>query len=384
MRPLRVVHVLWDIEIGGNRTETLALVRHADRSRVEPSIFYGIRPGIVRPEEVDALGGVGFPIRRKYDRRWIAALAEHSRGRGADVLHAHNFNGHAATALVLRGLRPKPVFVGTFGGVYRPARSSVRNEVLYLLYRAASYASLRRADGVIAVSRAAAATLRRHGVPDSRIRVIPHGVEALPDMGDGAAARGEFGIPPDAPLVVTVGRLDPMKGHACLLEAAAEVRRHFPSARFLLVGGGPLAEDLRARARALGLEGAVLFAGVRNDVPRLLRAADLFAFPSLDEREGFGIALLEAMACGLPVVASRAGGIPEIVPDGRGGLLVPPRDARALAGAIRALLGDPSRRAALGREGRRRVEDAYSIRACVAATEDFYEECVRAQAGRRG
>ncbi|HET6201527.1 MAG TPA: glycosyltransferase [Planctomycetota bacterium] len=377
MAPLRVLQVLWDLDIGGNRTEALNLVRHADRARVEPHLLCGRRPGIVRPEEADELGATWVPLRRKYDLGFAAALARHAEAIGADVLHTHNFNGHIAAALALRRMARRPVLVSTLGGLYRPARSTPWNEALYAGYRTITYRLLRRADGAIAVSRAVEAMLLRRGIPASRIRVIPHGVDPSRLEGDGAAVRAEFSIPPDAPLVVTVARLDPMKGHFDLLEAAAEVRRRVPSVRFLLVGSGPLEVRLRARARRARLEGAVLFSGVRTDVPSFLRAADLFVLPSVDEREGFGIALLEAMACGLPIVGSRVGGIPEVVPDGGAGLLVPPRDPRALADAIAALVADPARRKAMGAEGRRLVEEKFSARVCVARTETFYEELRR-------
>jgi glycosyltransferase involved in cell wall biosynthesis len=380
MAPLRVLHVLWDLDIGGNRTETLHLVRHADRSRVEPLLLCGRRPGIERPEEADALGAVWVPLAGKWDRGFPAAVARHAREMRADLLHSHNFNGHIAVALALRRMRPRPAFVATVGGRYRPARSTPFAEALYFLYRRACYASLRRADGVIAVSSAVADLLRRRGVAPSRVRTIPHGVGAWAISGDGSAVRHAFSIPPGAPVVVTVARLDPMKGHSVLLDAAVEVLRALPETRFLFVGGGPIEADLRARARDLGLDRSVIFAGMRGDVPEFLRAADVFVLPSLDEREGFGIALLEAMASGLPIVASRAGGIPEVVPDGSAGTLVPPRDPVSLASAILLILGDPAKRRALGEEGRRLVEGRFSLGAFVRRTEEFYADCVQ----RRG
>ncbi|MGH7151860.1 MAG: glycosyltransferase, partial [Planctomycetota bacterium] len=213
---------------------------------------------------------------------------------------------------------------------------------------------------------------------------IPHGVNASAIAGDGSRVRREFSIPTEAPVAVTVARLDPMKGHGVLLEAAAQVVRTLPETRFLLVGGGPIEPELRAQARGLGLGRSVIFAGMRSDVPDLLRAADVFVLPSLDDREGFGIALLEAMACGLPIVASRAGGIPEAVPDGSAGTLVPPRDPVSLASAILLLLGDPVRRRALGAEGRRLVEGRFSMGAFVRRTEEFYEDCVRGRGSLPG
>jgi glycosyltransferase involved in cell wall biosynthesis len=187
--------------------------------------------------------------------------------------------------------------------------------------------------------------------------------------------RRTFGVQAQGLLVGTVGRLHPQKGFASLLAAVARVRERLPAIRLLLVGGGALRRDLVARAEALGLAEVVIFAGSRGDVPEILAALDLFVLPSL--WEGLPNAVLEAMAAGLPVVATAAGGTPEVVVDGETGLLVPPGDVTALAEAIERLLRDPGLRRKMGEAGRKRVEGHFTIEQTVAQTVALYETLLR-------
>lgn len=192
---------------------------------------------------------------------------------------------------------------------------------------------------------------------------------------DRAAVRREMGVPPDAFLILSVGRIVPVKGHVHLIGALPEVLRRFPDAAVLIVGGGPLRRDLEARARSLGVADRVLLPGHREDVAGVLEAADLFALPSLNE--GLGLALVEAMAMGLATVASGVGGVPEVVVDGETGLLTPPRDAGALAKAILRLMEDEGLRRRMGEAGRERVCTHFSIERTVRETERLYEELLR-------
>jgi len=183
--------------------------------------------------------------------------------------------------------------------------------------------------------------------------------------------RQEFGIPEQAPVIGTVANFRHTKGHGYLLQAAALVRRSVPDVRFLLVGQGPLEAEVRLEAERLGLGGTVIFAGFREDVPRLTAAIDVFALSSV--HEGLSIALMEAMALGKPPVVTRVGGLPELVEDRRHGLLVPPADPTALAAGILTLVQDPSLRARMGQAARQRAAD-FDIRTAVLRMEEVYAE----------
>jgi glycosyltransferase involved in cell wall biosynthesis len=173
-------------------------------------------------------------------------------------------------------------------------------------------------------------------------------------------------------LLGLVARLHRQKGLGDLLAAVAWVRERVPDVRLLLIGEGELRDELEAQARALGLSGAVIFAGIRTDVAEIVAALDIFVLPSL--WEGTSNAVLEAMAAGLPIVATAVGGTPEVVVDGVTGLLVPPRDPSALAGALVTLLQDADLRHRMGRAGRERVKQYFSLERMVRRTEALYEE----------
>jgi glycosyltransferase involved in cell wall biosynthesis len=201
--------------------------------------------------------------------------------------------------------------------------------------------------------------MRDAGVPAARIAVLPHGVATgrfrPADSGERAALRARLGLPGGV-LAVYTGRLLRGKGLETLLEAFGRVAGEAPGLALAFVGSGEgqalsVEEELRRRVAEGGLAGRVLFTGRVERVEDTLRAADLFVFPSVFE--ALGIALVEAAACGLPALASRTGGIVDVVEDGRSGLLAAPGDVAGLACGLRALAGDPARRAELGREARR-------------------------------
>ena len=210
-----------------------------------------------------------------------------------------------------------------------------------------------------------------------RIRAIPNGVKIPPD--DPAARgriRAELGLG-DGPVLIVTSRLHPMKGHVHLLDAFAALRRDFPDSRLLVVGDGGERATLEEHARCLGIDETVAFTGFRTNVTDMLRAADLFVLPSL--REGMPNTALEAMAVGLPVVASGVHGVPEVVADGETGLLVAPGDAGLLRGAIGRLLADPDLAAQMGRAGLKRVRTRFTTERML---EDSEACCLEARDAR--
>jgi glycosyltransferase involved in cell wall biosynthesis len=212
-------------------------------------------------------------------------------------------------------------------------------------------------------------------VPESMVQVLYNGVDLSrfhPILEPPAAIRARLGLPPDGEVVTSVGQLIDFKGIDHLIDAA-DLLRSRPALTVLVVGDGDRRDALAARVRRLGLEDRVRLLGKRDDVNALLAASDLFVCPSVWD-EALGYVILEAMAVGLPAVASRVGGIPEVVREGETGLLVPPRDAGALAGAIASLLDDPVRREAMGRAGRQVITEDFSMERAITATVDLYEE----------
>jgi glycosyltransferase involved in cell wall biosynthesis len=227
-------------------------------------------------------------------------------------------------------------------------------------------------DRVIVVSRAIGSIVEKGGVPRERLRLVYEGVPDRPPVGGGREALAALGVPAGAPVIGNVAALTRHKDHETLVEAMALLRPRAPEARLVVAGEGELRPALEALVRARSLEGHVLFAGFRDDLDRLLPAFSVFCLSS--HLEGLGTSVLDAMAFGLPVVATAAGGIPEAVEDRLTGRVVAPRDPVALADALAEVLGDEGRRHALGEAGRRRFLERFTADRMVEGTLRVLEE----------
>ena len=236
----------------------------------------------------------------------------------------------------------------------------------------------RMTDAGIAISQAVADfVVEVENAPRDKLRVIHYGLQWQPSPNAERQAlrrsmRTQLGFAQTQPLLAMACRLIEQKGVSDALQAFAGTRSEFPEARLLIAGDGPLRAQLESEATQAGLTGSVRFLGWRDDVPQLLVACDLFLMPSL--WEGFGLVLLEAMAQGLPLVASRVSAIPEIVVAGETGLLAPPRDVPALREALLTLLRDPPLARHMGLMGMERLETHFSEQRMLDATVALYHE----------
>ena len=326
------------------------LLESLDRAAWEPTLL------LEDAAEVEALAeraaAIGVPVRRVAPMPLgltgaarVPAFARLLRRHRPDVFHAHMSSPVAckwglAAALLAR----VPAVLGTVQvGAYEPPNRSA-----YWQLRALACG----VDRYLAVSREIAAELvERLGWPAGKVEVAYNAVDVeRVAVAAPPGLREQLGGSETRPLVLTPARLDAQKGHETLLEAIAEV----PEALFLLAGEGPKRAELEGRSAQLGVGDRVRFLGRREDVPQLLAACDVFALPSL--YEGSSLAVLEAMAAGIPVVSSAIGGTEELIEDGRSGFLVPPGDASALAAALRRLLGDKELRRDLAARARERVD----------------------------
>jgi glycosyltransferase involved in cell wall biosynthesis len=227
---------------------------------------------------------------------------------------------------------------------------------------------------VIAISAAIQTQLLTTGVPDRKLRLVHSAVDAEACQPDWTREqfRAAFGLHGDELAVICVAQLIARKGQAVLLDAWPKILQQCPQARLIFFGQGQEEPALQEQVRLLGLGDVVRFAGFRQDVLSFLGQADLLVHPAL--REGLGICLLEAQAAGLPIVASRVGGIPEAVADEVSGLLVPPQDPTLLAAAVIGLLRDSEKRSLLGAGGRARVAQKFSLDNMVSGNLKVYEE----------
>jgi glycosyltransferase involved in cell wall biosynthesis len=349
------------VNLDGSRFETTFCV-----SRWEP----GEEHEAALKELDDA--GVRFIGLERSSRVQLGAwrkLADHMRDWGADILHSHKFGSNVWGALVAPRAHV-PVFVAhehTWSYEGKPYRKLLDRHLI-----------ARRADAFVAVSRAdRERMIAVEGIPAEKTRFIPNGIPDPPPLDPGHDVRLELGIEPGRPIVGAVAIPRPQKALDVLIKAAAIVCRTFPSAVFLLVGGtgsALTAEERRLRdlVDTLDLAENVRFLGTRSDIPDLLGAFDVAALSS--DFEGSPLSVMEYMAAGRPVVATRVGGVPDLVEQGVTGLLVEPGDPDSLATAILSLLQDPERAIAMGEKGRERRRVEFSIEATTRKVEALYEE----------
>jgi glycosyltransferase involved in cell wall biosynthesis len=373
----RVLYVVDSLGLGGAERGLVLTLRHLDPERVRPEVAMLWDPDTLASE----ISALGIPVHRLRARRGPAALlrvfrlARLLRHRRFDAVHTQVLWASITGRIAGRLARVK-VISHVLNVDPGPSRLREVGSLLGLKIRLVG--ALDELTGRFLVDRFVAISeavreqpIRGRSWPRDRICVVDRGqdVEAL-----SAVAALEPSPPIEGlggPVVLTVGRLAPQKGHRYLLRAMGDVVHEFPDAQLLLAGEGHLHEELRALADPLGEH--VSFLGLRGDVPALLRRSDVFVFPSL--WEGVGTALREAMLLGRPVVASDIPAHREFVTHGVDGLLVPPADAEALATAILRLLRDPEEAAAIGRRAAGSAA-RFDIRRTTEELEAIYDDVI--------
>jgi glycosyltransferase involved in cell wall biosynthesis len=279
-----------------------------------------------------------------------------------DVIHAHDPHGVAMAALAL----------SMSTQLAKPPLVASRRVDFHMKGNALSRWKYRQVDCFVCASDAIRKMVIADGVPSSHAVTVHEGIDlARVAAAPAADLHAELWLPHHAPIVGNVAALVPHKGQRHLIEAAAIVVRQVPDARFVIAGEGELRPQLERQIKEHRLEKHVFLAGFRPDILSVHKAFDVFVMSSLTE--GLGTSLLDAMACGKPIVATTAGGMPEVVADRETGLLVPPRDDEALAAAIVKLLKDESLRRSMGGAGERRVRERFSSERMVQDTLKLYE-----------
>jgi glycosyltransferase involved in cell wall biosynthesis len=378
----RILYIVTSSGVGGSELALWQLLRRLDRSRWEPTVISLKPPGetagriralgieVLSPGVGDETGAFGA-LELLIEARRLPRLLG---GRSFDIVHSLLFRAHLLGRLAARRIGAR-VVVNSYrnsgeagsGWLLRADRWTRSSVTRFHLQSAALAAALQQ----------------RLGLEPGRCVVIPNGVDLA--AADAALAIGreearrQLGLFPTDLAVACVGRLHEEKGVAHLVGAFHALLQVHPTARLLLAGDGPSRRALETLVEALRLSPFVRFLGTLASPWPLLAAADIFALPSL--WEGMPNALLEAMAAGLPAVATAVGAVPEMVDDGREALVVPPRDPGALARALAELATWPTRRREMGALARRRVENDFRIEATVAQTERLYDELLAAPGG---
>lgn len=363
--PFRVLELLVSTDLGGGPAHVRDLV--AGLAGDEFQFTVAGPPGGAYEGEFTALGARFVSVRADrlspaVLRRVVRLIRDHR----IEIVHSHGKGAglYGRIAARLTGAAA----IHTFHGIHYQSYPR--------LYLTVERYLARHGYAVVHVSASQAREAQALGLaPAGRSRLVVNGVDAArvrAAITREPLSRAALGLDPGALVLGTVARFDPVKGLDVLLRAFAQVLARRPTAQLLLVGDGPEAARLRDLAGALGLGGRAVFAGPVKDAARGLPVLDLYV--SASHREGLPLALLEAMVCGLPVLATRVPGHVDVVEDGVTGVLVPPGDPTGLAGAAVELLEDPTRRRALGEAGRARAETHFALSRMLAEMRDLYRE----------
>jgi glycosyltransferase involved in cell wall biosynthesis len=378
MQVTRVLHVIQGKHFGGAEQVVLTLAKSFDRRSVAPAVLClsdGLLLSRLREAEVPCFhipmgsrGDVLLPLLKT-----IALI----RREKIDIVHTHTVRSNliGRTAALLSG---RKVVTHLHSPVKRdfadPRRNRVNDLVDSLTRPAASL--------YIAVSRSLRDEMVRDGMPEGKIVAIHNALDLSsqePGTGEGTDVRGTFNIPSDAFLIVMVALLRPRKGPDVLIRAMQKVVERRPDTYLLVVGSDDMSEEpgfggkLRRMAVDLGLEEKIVFAGFRNDIPSILKGCDLMALPSRFG-EGLPMVILEAMAAGVPVIASSVEGVPEVIEDGVTGFLVGPGDMEELAGRIISVLGDPRCLREVSEKARRMVMSDFDGHTQARRVEALYRQ----------
>lgn len=377
-RPLVLISGL---PVGGAENVTTSFLTHlAETGRTVPVCTVTDRRDGPPAEKLARAGVPRFDLgaRRLADPMALGRLVRLLDRERIDLIHAHGQDASIVAAAAC-ALRPTDLVV-TRHVLEEPtgnARQRGRSRL--------TLASLRRADAVVAVSRAVARRLRSSAVPGERMHVIPNGVETdryaprrLQDSRE--EVRRSLGFEDEARVLLLPAVMREGKGHDLLLRLLPAVRRRVPSVRVLFAGGGEREKALRHEAKAYDVDDVVRFLGFRTDVPELMAASDVVVLPSF--AEALPTVLMEAAAASRPVVATRVGGTPEVVENGRTGLLVPPDDPPALGDGVVRLLENAALGRRFGSAARSRAERLFDIRRLVDRTLSLWRAVATANGER--
>jgi len=368
VEPLKVLHIIGGGEFGGAERHILNLSGALDTKAVEITVCCLFNEPFA---EIAASAGIrclALPMRHKADFGVAGKLAALIRNNGFELVHTHGVRANLLGRLASRQAGKRKVIT--------TVHSLLEKDYPGFFYRLGNSLAERLTrsltDHFITVSGELKEKLVSQGVPEEKITVIYNGIviEEFNPARKAGNTRRKYGLDASAPLVGIVARLHPVKGHRFFLEAAREVLQQRPDVRFLVIGDGPLRSSLEELAAQLGIAGQVIFTGFVEDIPAIMSELELLVISSL--WEGFGLTAVEAMALGVPVVSSEAGGLPEVVLHGETGLLVPPANSAALARGIIWMLDHPEAVVEMTKRAGAAVRESFTAAAMARRTEELY------------
>lgn len=384
-RPIRVLHIIGGGEIGGAEIHILDLARHLSPLEIEVHLCCLFPAPLLQRAQQQGIKATAITMRNKLDVFSLWRVMQIVREVNPHIVHTHGVRANLMGRLAakLAGVRHTVTTV----------HSVLEHDYPDTTARWLNYWSEKLTSGLteryIVVAEFLKKNLCDQGIPANKVSVIHNGIDIDKFSGcrsvqvqDNArtlfsSVRLELGIDEQAPLVGMVGRFHPVKGHRCLVEAAKEIVKINPQVRFLLVGDGNIRDEIAQCIREKNLEAYFVFTGFREDIARIYQALDILALPSLSE--GLSLTLMESMLCGCPAVVTRVGGNPEIVIDGKNGLIVSPCDSLALAAALLRLIENPGEAQRMGEAARKTIEERFTVKRMAERTQSLYQQMMNEQ-----
>lgn len=366
---LHIAYLMTDVGPGGLQNMVFNLAHRLDPSRFTCTIvsLSQLFP-LTRHVETDRVKIMIFDKKPGNDPRLMYRLYRYLQHERPHIVQTHNW-GTLFEGFLAAKLAGVPVLI-------HAERGTIQGRKRNLFFQRALWGAVNQVLSVSEIHRQLlSATV---GFPSERIKPISNGVDTdifQPRSDEKTAIRTKLGFEPERFYIGTVGNLRPVKNHALLLRACKQLCMEQDDVRLIIAGTGPLKEPLNELAGQLGIQHKIRLLGARTDIPEVLNALDLFVLPSLSE--GMPNAVLEAMACGLPVVATEVGGVSEVVEHGVTGLLVPSEDEEALASRLEELVCSETKRQMLGKNARERALACFSLDKMVRAYEQLYVSLVK-------
>ena len=372
MTRIKVLHVVRPAA-GGMKNHLINLVKHTDKTRFKVAV--ACPPNTILWEELYALGVEMVPISLAgelspvKDYAVVHKLVKYLHQSGTTILHCHSSKGAFVGRLAAAIARTPIVLFTAHNSIFYEEWPAWKKKLMATVEKILA----RFTDKIITVSDALKQEiLDREGLPPNLLTTIYNGIEIerFAQQTDSKTIRRNLNLPELGAVIGTIARLAPQKGISYFLKAASLLKEYQVS--FLVVGDGPLREALEKEVEELGLNHRVIFAGQQDNIPEILALLDIFVLPSVTE--GLPLTILEAMAAGKPVVATRVGGVPEAILEGKTGLIVAPKDPEALAVALASLLGEKDRINRMGTYGQRYVQEKFTVEHMVQKTTDLYNQ----------
>jgi len=383
-KKIRIVNIITRMELGGPPILVLDILQHLDKERFESTIATGITIdrkydmiGFARDKNIRifAMPSLVRDIHPLKDIKALIKLAIFLKKEKFDIVHCHTSKGGFIGRLAAKLAGAKIIIYSPHGDIFEGYFCKLATDFFILLEKFAA----RFTDKIINLTKIEIERFLEHGIGTRhQLKQIYNGINIKyyeRAMTSNLKKRDEFGLGKDDFVCATVGRLVPVKGHTYLIKAIQKVVKVIPEAKFLFVGDGELKSKLSEEIKSYDLQRNIFLLGARNDIATILSCINVFLLPSLNE--GFGMALIEAMAARKPVIATNVGGVPEVIINGTTGILVPSKDPEAFSSAIIKLYNNPEMSLEMGLAGYSRARNLFDIKTTVREFEDLYSKLIK-------